>query len=226
MQKSQPKVLSRTSRIHENTGNIEIRRPGARQADNHPKQGSTIRVEPVRSQKDLNLIRRLLSDSPRDLCIFTLGINTNLRASDLLSIRIGQISHLEPGGAFTLKEKKTGKIRTITVNKVSHTTIASLLRSMPDRHEEDYLFQSRKGGGRLTVSYLSQLVKAWCREINLRGNYGSHTLRKTWGYMMRTVHGVDIPTLMTVFNHSTQRQTLLYLCIQPEEIRDCYLKEV
>ena len=43
---------------------------------------------------------------------------------------------------------------------------------------------------------------------------------------MRTAHGVDIPTLMTIFNHGTQRQTLHYLCIQPEEIRDCYMKEV
>lgn len=206
--------------------NDEIRRPGARQADNHPRLGSTIRVEPIKAQKDINLMKRLLSDSPRDLAIFIVGINTNLRASDLLSIKVGQIRHLEAGGQFSIREKKTKKLRTITVNQMVHTAIASLLATMPDATADDYLFQSRKGGGKLTVSYLSQIVKQWCKEINLRGNYGSHSLRKTWGFMMRTVHGVDIPTLMSIFGHATQRQTLAYLCIQPEEIRDCYMKEV
>jgi len=32
--------------------------------------------------------------------------------------------------------------------------------------------------------------------------------------------------LMTVFNHSTQRETLDYLCIQPEEIKNIYLNEL
>jgi hypothetical protein len=27
-----------------------------------------------------------------------------------------------------------------------------------------------------------------------------------------------------MFNHSTQKQTLDYLCIQPEEIKEAYLK--
>jgi hypothetical protein len=31
---------------------------------------------------------------------------------------------------------------------------------------------------------------------------------------------------MTLFNHSNQKQTLEYLGIQPEEIRDAYLKEI
>jgi len=78
----------------------------------------------------------------------------------------------------------------------------------------------------LTVSYLNSLVKSWCKEINLRGNYGAHTLRKTFGYVHRTVFGTDIPTLMEMFNHSTQRQTLTYLGIQPREINDAYLKEI
>lgn len=217
------------NQISSNNGNpsdVEIRVVGARQADNHPRKGSSIRVEPIRSQKDINLLKKLLAGSTRDLALFTVGINTNLRASDLLSIRVGQVRNIDTGGHFTIKEKKTGKSRTITLNRSANTIIALLLSTMPDAQDDEWLFRSRKGGGRLTVSYLSQLVKQWCSDINLRGNFGSHTLRKTWGYMMRTVHGVDIPTLMTVYNHSTQRQTLQYLCIQPEEIRDCYMREV
>ncbi len=50
-----------------------------------------------------------------------------------------------------------------------------------------------------------------------------HTLRKTWGYHQRVSFNVGIPELMVCFHHSTQRQTLDYLCIQPEEIKSVYL---
>ena len=64
-------------------------------------------------------------------------------------------------------------------------------------------------------------VKRWCAAIRLKGNYGAHSLRKTFGYHKRHA-GIDIPTLMECFNHATQKQTLDYLCIQPEEIKNVY----
>lgn len=36
----------------------------------------------------------------------------------------------------------------------------------------------------------------------------------------------DLPTLMECFNHSTQKQTLAYLCVQPEEIKNVYENEL
>jgi integrase len=90
--------------------------------------------------------------------------------------------------------------------------------------DDDYLFIGQRG--RLTVPYLHYLVKKWCGSINLQGNYGSHTLRKTWGYIQRTHFGHSLPELMEVFGHATQRQTLTYLCIQPEEIKKIYSNEI
>jgi hypothetical protein len=54
----------------------------------------------------------------------------------------------------------------------------------------------------------------------------SFSLRKTFGYHQRVTFGRGIPELMVVFNHSTQRQTLEYLCIQPEEVKSIYLNEL
>jgi integrase len=69
------------------------------------------------------------------------------------------------------------------------------------------------------------MVKGWCRDVGLKGNYGSHTLRKTWGfwqYQQRT----PIPLLMEAFGHQTQRQTLAYLGIQAPEIAQIYQMEL
>ncbi|MFH1991947.1 MAG: tyrosine-type recombinase/integrase [Pseudomonadota bacterium] len=156
--------------------------------------------------------------------MFTIGINTNLRASDLLRLKAGQVKDLKAGDTVEIREKKTGKARRITLNKTCINAIKSLLATKAYQ-DDDYLFQSQLRHV-LTVPSVHKLVKSWCSEINLKGNYGSHTLRKTWGYHQRVTFGVDLPRLMVCFNHSTQSQTLDYLCIQPEEIKDVYENEL
>ena len=190
---------------------------------NRPEKGSSIKVEPIKRKRDIGSIKKLISDSPRNIALFTIGINTNLRASDLLRITAGQVRDLKPGDSIEIKEKKTGKFRRINLNKACIQAIQGLLKSRVYIDDEP-LFTGQRGP--LTVPSVNRLVKSWCKAINLKGNYGSHSLRKTWGYHQRVTFGIDIPRLMVCFNHSTQRQTLDYLCIQPEEIRDVYENEL
>lgn len=189
---------------------------------NHPKKGSTIKVEPIRNKVDIERIKALLSDQPRNLALFVLGINTNLRASDLIRIQAGQITGLTPGDSFEIREKKTGKLRRITLNNGTLRTVQEWIE-YGDLEPESPLFLSRRNGSALVVPSVHRLVKSWCQEIGLQGNYGSHTLRKTFGYHAWKA-GIDLPRLMVIFNHSNQKQTLDYLCIQAEEIREVYLK--
>lgn len=190
---------------------------------NHPQAGEEIKVEPIKSEKDIKAIKRLLSDNPRDLALFTLGVNTNLRASDLLRITAGQVRNLKPMDEIELKELKTGKRRRISLNKASVDAIQALLKSR-DYSDDEPIFSGQRGP--LTVPSVNRLVKQWCRAVNLRGNYGSHTLRKTWGYHQRVTFGRGVAELMVCFNHSSERQTLDYLCVQPEEIRSIYANEI
>jgi len=191
--------------------------------NNHPKKGSQIKVEPIRDVKDIRAIKKLLDGNPMYSALFTLGINTNLRASDLLRITAGQVRGLKPMDEIELKEKKTGKTRRITLNKACVEALTRLLASR-SFDDDTPIFQGERGT--LTVPSVNRLVKSWCRTINLKGNYGAHTLRKTFGYQQRVRFGVGLPELMVCFNHSTQRQTLDYLCIQPEEVRSVYANEI
>ncbi len=196
---------------------------------NHPRKGDSVKVEPIKGLADIAKIKKLLADKPRELALFLLGINTNLRASDMVALTAGQMRPAAMG-EFELEiiEKKkrnqaTHKRRRITINKTVATAVTRLLASR-DYRDEDMLFQGQRGP--ITAVTVNRMVKGWCAAIGLRGNFGSHTLRKTWGYHQRTTFGVDIPTLMVCFNHATQRQTLDYLCIQPEEIRSVYSNEL
>ncbi len=127
-----------------------------------------------------------------DFAFFTIGINTNLRASDLLAIKADQVRGAKVGDEIELREKKTRKARRLTLNKNVVAAINALLAS------KEYapgagLFSGQRGVW--SVPYVSQKVKGWCRVVNMKGNYGSHSLRKTWGTSIsqhNSLHNVAI----------------------------------
>lgn len=190
---------------------------------NHPEKGESIKVDPIRNADDVKRIKKLLADKPRDLCLFVVGVNTNLRASDLLRITAGMVRNLKPMDDFEIKEQKTGKVRRVTVNKSVIDSIKILMKSRSYQDDEPLFVGER---GTLTVPSVNRLVKQWCRAINLPGNYGAHSLRKTWGYHQRVTYGRGLAELVTCFNHSCERQTLTYLGIQADEIKTIFGNEI
>ncbi len=191
---------------------------------NHPVKGSTTKVEPIREKKAIGNIKKILADKPRDLAMFVVGINTAFRASDLSRITVGDVRGVEAGGELELREKKTGKARRVTLNGACVDVIGKLLEAKPGKDHEP-LFRTNRGGS-ISIPYFNNLVKQWCGEVGLKGRYGSHTLRKTWGFHQRKSFHVPLPILMEAYGHSTQRQTLDYLCVQAEEIKDVYGNEL
>ncbi len=202
------------------------RSPYQRGNANHPAKGSSIKVEPIRDLDAIACLKDLLRDRPRDLCLFTFGINTAYRAGELLSLKVEQVAGLSEGDRFELKQSKNGKYRAITINRTVATSLSDWLAQHPDPNPNGPLFISKKGGQALTVSAVNRMIKSWCHEINLKGNYGTHTMRKTWGYQQRVQNNQPVPLLMAAFGHTTQAQTLDYLCIQDAEISDLYGMEL
>lgn len=190
---------------------------------NHPQRGSRIKVEPIRTKTAIEHIKKILRDTPRNLCLFTLGINTAFRANELLSLRVGQVRHLQVGDALELKQSKTNTYRMVTLNRPAVAAMQSALTQ--DLHlrqagDDALLFYSRSGTV-LTVPTVTNLVKGWCAAVGLQGNYGSHTMRKTWGWWQYK-RGKPVPLLMEAYGHATQQQTLAYLCIQAEDVAELY----
>jgi integrase len=190
---------------------------------NNPKRGSSIKVSPIRELAAIKLIKKSLSNDPRNLCLFTLGINTAYRACELLSCNIGQVRDLKPGDFLDLKQSKNKKYRMVTVNNTVVEMINQWLLLHPLKDfDEAPLFLSKQGSA-LNVSSLNRMVKKWCAEAILTGNYGSHSLRKTWGYHQRIQNNAPLPLLTEAYGHSSQKQTLDYLGIQGDEIQQLYM---
>jgi integrase len=190
---------------------------------NHPVKGDCIRVEPIRSLEKIGEIKQRLSGNAMHYALFVIGINTNLRASDLIRITAGQVKGLQPMDELTLKEQKTGKHRRISLNAACIGAINNLLATR-EYGDEEPIFTGQRGV--IKANSINRYVKRWCRAVGLRGNYGSHTLRKTFGYHQYHTFKVDVTKLTMTFNHSTQRQTCDYLGIQPEDIKSIYKNEL
>lgn len=193
---------------------------------NTPPKGSSTVVDPIRKPEDIGSIKKLLSDNPRNLLLFTLGINNGIRTGDLLQLRARDVMDKKTGEAIQIRESKTGKQNWVFLNKESHRILKSYL-SIAGLENEDFLFKSRKGGNRpLTTNYVNRLIKGWCKAINLPGNYGAHSLRKTFGYIQRTRYGVGFEILCKRFNHGSPHVTMRYLGISDSEVFEILQNEV
>jgi len=192
---------------------------------NHPPKGSRTTVEPIRDEKALARIKKLLAGKPRDLLLFTLGINNGLRTGDLLALKVGQLRGFKVSETLLVREGKTGKTNVFMLNKSGLKALAIYLKAYGPSSDEAPLFASRKGGA-LTVGSVNALIKAWCRAAGLKGNYGSHSLRKTFGYHQRTRHGVGWELLAKRFNHSSPAVTMRYLGISDDEVKNILLNEI
>jgi len=192
---------------------------------NGPKKGSHTTVEPIRRVKDIQAISKMLSDSPRDHLLFVMGINNGLRTGDLLKLKVGDVRHMRVGDSLIITEGKTGKRNVLVMNKSVFKSLQTYLDVMkPDN--ETMLFKSRKGMKQITVQYVNNMVKAWTKSINLKGNFGAHSLRETWGYVQRTVYGVGFEVLCKRFNHSSPAITMRYLGIEDKEVQSILMNEV
>ena len=93
-------------------------------------------VQPLKSKQDIERMKNALHG--RDLLLFIVGINSSLRISDILNLRVQDVSH----GYIELSEQKTGKIKRIKINDAIKGAIKSLVPK--DAEPSDWLFPSEK----------------------------------------------------------------------------------
>lgn len=64
--------------------------------------------------------------------------------------------------------------------------------------------------------------KHWTELAGLDDSYGSHSGRKSFGYLNRVERGVGIEKLQKAYGHSSPSITMAYIWIQDEETKAMY----
>jgi len=183
-------------------------------------------VEPIRDKNKINLMKKVLkNNSIRNYLLFTIGINTGLRISDLLKLKFSDVVDLKEKikDNIYIREQKTSKEKKFSLNKTVKDSIKEYLSSL-DKYELDwYLFKSKKGKNK-SISRIQayDILNNAAKEVGIKDKIGTHTLRKTFGYHAR-IKGVGIEILQKIFNHSAPGVTMRYIGITQDEIEDVYL---
>ena len=180
-------------------------------------------VQPIRDLKKIDTIKKLLKQQNlRDYCLFVLGINSGLRISDLLKLRISDVS--EKGkikDRIRLREKKTNKFKDFPLSNSTKSALKEYLKTR-EYNENEPLFISRKNKGFLLRQQAYKIINDVAKSVGIKGKIGTHTLRKTFGYHAYN-NGYDITLIQKLFNHSTPSVTLRYIGITQDEMDDVYL---
>jgi len=200
----------------------------------HPKKGSSIKVSPIRDLRAIARIKDSLKGEGqlRNICLFTLGINTAWRANELLSIKVRQVENLREGDILELKQSKNNKYRATPLNAVVIDAIQNWLSLYKTeyplyfRSDAPLFLSFNNRCNALRVPRVTGLVKGWCSMARVRGRFGSHTMRKTWGYHQRVTFNSPLTLISRAYGHSSERETLAYIGILPEEIDDLFMNEL
>lgn len=168
-------------------------------------------VQPIRDKSKIDEIKALLKrQSYRDYFMFVMGINTGLRISDILKLRVQDVRDRT---YITIKEQKTGKAKRFKINAALRSIVDEYITGM---NYQDYLFPSRKGSKPIGRVQAYKVLNAVARKVGL-DEIGTHTLRKTFGYHFYQ-KTKDVAQLQEILNHSAPSVTLRYIGISQDII--------
>jgi integrase len=122
---------------------------------------------------------------------------------------------------FVLQEQKTDKEKKIKLNDSLKKALKVYIKQI-DLGQDDYIFQSRKGLSEpISVTQAYRILKAAAVNLGIE-NFGTHSLRKTWGYWTYKMSRYNIGLIMDTFNHSSEKITLRYIGITKESKDELY----
>jgi integrase len=126
-------------------------------------------------------IRLQLSNRIRDLALFNLAIDSKLRGSDLVKLKVNDISHgTQVAKRAMIMQQKTHQPDLFEITEQTRESASNWIKSA-NLNNGNYLFKSRfKSSPHLSTRQYARIVKSWVSEIGLDPyDYGTHSLRRT-----------------------------------------------
>ncbi|WP_059170286.1 site-specific integrase [Bacillus sp. FJAT-27445] len=174
-------------------------------------------VDPIKDIDRINAIKEeLRGNSQRDVLLFVFGINTGIRVSDLLSLKVKDVCDRDSFKEFLDIHEHDGEEPKAFYLNSSIRNELELYFQQHKLEENDYLFKSKKNELPITRQQAYRIINNAAKKVGVTGKIGTHTLRKTFGYHAYR-KGIAISILMAVFNHHSPKETLKYLGIEKDQ---------
>lgn len=173
------------------------------------------KAEPIKNRKDIEKIEQYLKlHNKRDYVIWVLGMNSGLRVSDIVGLNVSDVVNKTH---ITIVEKKTQKLKSFYINDKLKRILKDFTKG---KNLEEPLFLGKQGK-RLDRSQVYRFIVRACKENGITAHVSTHTMRKSFGYHHYQKFKDPI-VLQKIFNHSSQRITLMYIGVEQDEIDFSY----
>ncbi len=174
-------------------------------------------VQPIRDPEYIRVMKGFLREkSERNYMMFEVGINSGLRISDILKLRVKDVK--KP--YFNIVEQKTDKVKRIAMTP---SLKRELKRYVEGKEDHEYLFKSREGINKPIGRSMAYKILRDAADYVSLDSVGTHTLRKTFGYHFYKQYK-DPALLQEIFNHSSEDITLRYIGIN-QDMMDKAIKD-
>lgn len=181
-------------------------------------------AEPIKDRAIIEGIKTALNTKKtrKYYALFCTGINTALRISDILKLRV---SDVESGYVHTT-ETKTGKRKQFPINDSLMAVLQNYIKEYKLK-DDDYLFFSNRKDGLRNVKYIDQsqayrklkeIIEGLYPEIH----FSTHCLRKTCGFWLYQNSGKDITLVMHALNHSNISVSMRYIGLNQESVDNAF----
>lgn len=163
-------------------------------------------------------IRLQLAHRTRELAMFDLGLDSKLRACDLVRLRVRDICHGDRVSTRAIvMQKKTSLPVQFEITSPTRDAVGDWIKEAK-LGTEDYLFPSRvHESPHLGTRQYARIVDSWIEEIGLDTTaYGTHSMRRTKASLIyrRTK---NIRAVQLLLGHTKLESTVRYLGIEVED---------
>ena len=163
-------------------------------------------------------IRLQLGHRTRELALFDLGLDSKLRACDLVRLRVRDICHgdrVSPR-AIVMKQKTSRPVQ-FEITPPTKDAVTAWIKEAK-LVNDDFLFPSRIHElPHLGTRQYARILNSWIEEIGLDPTaYGTHTIRRTKAsFIYRRTK--NIRAVQLLLGHSKLESTVRYLGIEVED---------
>jgi integrase len=163
-------------------------------------------------------IRLQLAHDTRDLALFNLAIDSKLRACDLVSLRVRDVSHGNQMAARAMiLQRKTQRPVQFELSEQTRQAVGAWI-AQEKLQGDAFLFPSRlHTSPHLSTRQYARVVHGWVSSIGLdTTGYGTHTMRRTKATLIyrRTK---NLRAVQLLLGHTKLESTVRYLGIEVDD---------
>ncbi len=149
-------------------------------------------------------IKNQVNGEKKLLC-FELGLQTALRPSDLIELKVKDVK----SGIVRIRSKKRNKSLEIRLNDRVNSMVQNYIEFMED---DEKLFNWER-------TTLYRFMKKAAGELNLEENIGAYSIRKSRGYHTYIDSNYNLALVMELLQHDDAESTLHYIGFKKEEMQ-------